>query len=76
MSNGNTEKVSASWNESLKNTDIPGTYVFYGNIVGYEKRVQLNLIIKSIENNNNSNNSNEDNSSKESKMVIRMILVI
>lgn len=69
MSNGNTEKISASWNESLKNTDIPGTYVFYGNIVGYEKKVQLKLIIKPIENNtnnnSNNNNANEDSNSKE-----------
>lgn len=66
MSNGKTDKVSVTWDKPIKDTDAAGNYVFYGSISGYDKKVKLDLTIKSTENiNNNNTNNNSSNNSQD-----------
>lgn len=45
MSNGEKKSVSVIWDKSLGNLNIPGNYVYQGQVEGYDKKVNLNLII-------------------------------
>ncbi|WP_373844344.1 Ig-like domain-containing protein [Clostridium sp.] len=45
MSNGEKKSVSVTWDKSLGNLNIPGSYVYQGQVEGYDKKVNLNLII-------------------------------
>ncbi|MCI1945536.1 Ig-like domain-containing protein [Clostridium luticellarii] len=45
MSDDSTRSVDVSWDGTLSNTSIPGTYVFNGTVDGYYKTVILQLTI-------------------------------
>ncbi|MGH4121636.1 MAG: Ig-like domain-containing protein [Clostridium sp.] len=45
MSNGTYKQVNVNWSDCPENIEVPGTYVFYGDISGYEKKVLLNLTV-------------------------------
>ncbi|MBW9159201.1 Ig-like domain-containing protein [Clostridium tagluense] len=45
MSDGLSKQVNVNWSDCPENIDVPGTYVFCGEVSGYEKKVLLNLIV-------------------------------
>lgn len=45
MSNGEKKSVNVTWDKPLGNLNIPGNYVYQGQVEGYDKKVNLNLII-------------------------------
>lgn len=64
MSNGAMAKMKVQWDKYPEDTSIPGSYTFYGNIQGYQKKICLNLIINPTKNSNDTNiNNNNENSS-------------
>ncbi|WP_369704994.1 Ig-like domain-containing protein [Clostridium moutaii] len=46
MSDGSVKQVGVVWNKNINTEDSPGTYVYEGNVTGYDKPVNLNVTIK------------------------------
>lgn len=49
MSNAKLLPLDVTWDKTLKNTSIPGTYTYYGTVNGYDQKVILTLNIKPFE---------------------------
>ncbi|MFL0198637.1 Ig-like domain-containing protein [Clostridium sp. WILCCON 0269] len=55
MSDGEKKSVSITWDKPLDNLDVPGNYVYQGEVEGYDKKVNLNLAINASDKNTSSN---------------------
>lgn len=49
MSDNSTSSVNISWNKSVDNTSIPGTYTYTGTVGGYSEPVTLSLTVNPFE---------------------------
>lgn len=52
MYSGEKKQVRVTWDKLFSNSNVPGNYVYQGNVEGYDKKVSLKLTINASNKNN------------------------
>lgn len=61
MSNGEKKLVNITWDKLLSSLDVPGNYVYYGSVEGYDEKVNLSLTITDSNQTTSSQTSSSSN---------------